>query len=271
MAVHAHPDDESSSTGGVLARYSDETIRTVLVTCTNGEYGDGPGRVKPGEEGHDPDQVAKTRLAELAVACEHLRIGHLETLGYHDSGMHDWDFKDRPDVFCNVSLSESVGRLVAIFERYRPDVVVTYADNGGYNHPDHLRAHQITVQAVEATDIPAKLYFIARRRRDWERMRERMQAAGIEVPMPPQRQLSPEQLKQIEEMEERITTSIDTAAVADRKRAALSAHASQLGESWWLRFPPDAFAEVFGVETFIRARDRSGAPIPEDDLFAGLR
>jgi LmbE family N-acetylglucosaminyl deacetylase len=271
MAVHAHPDDESSSTGGVFARYSDEGIRTMLVTCTNGEYGDGPGRVKPGEEGHEPGEVAKTRLDELARACEHLGIDHLETLGYHDSGMPDWEYKDRPDVFCNVELSESVGRLVELFERYQPDVVITYADNGGYNHPDHLRAHQITVQAVETTDIPAKLYFIARRRRDWERMRERMLAAGVEMPTPPQRQPSPEVLKAMEETEKRITTEVDTTEVANRKRAALSAHASQLDDSWWLRFPPDAFAEVFGNETFIRARDRSGASVPEDDLFAGLR
>ena len=69
MAVHAHPDDESSSTGGVLARYSEEGVTTVLVTCTNGEYGDGPGHVKPGEAGHDPDSVAKTRLVELEQAC----------------------------------------------------------------------------------------------------------------------------------------------------------------------------------------------------------
>jgi LmbE family N-acetylglucosaminyl deacetylase len=271
MAVHAHPDDESSSTGGVFARYSDEGIRTVLVTCTNGEYGDGPGRVKPGEDGHVPDEVAKTRLGELALACEHLGVDHLETLGYHDSGMSDWEYKDRPDVFCNVELTESVGRLVELFERYRPDVVITYADNGGYNHPDHLRAHEITVRAVEATDIPAKLYFIARRRRDWERMRERMLAAGVEMPTPPQRPQSPEVQKAMEEMENSITTSVDTTDVADRKRAALSAHASQLNDSWWLRFPPDAFAEVFGNETFIRARDRSGASVPEDDLFAGLR
>ena len=85
MAVHAHPDDESSSTGGVLARYADEGITTVVVTCTNGEYGDGPDHVKPGEAGHDPDQVAKTRLAELETACQILRVTHLETLGYHDS------------------------------------------------------------------------------------------------------------------------------------------------------------------------------------------
>jgi len=91
------------------------------------------------------------------------------------------------------------------------------------------------------------------------------------MPTPPQRPQSPEVQKAMEEMENSITTSVDTTDVADRKRAALSAHASQLDESWWLRFPPDAFAEVFGNETFIRARDRSGASVPEDDLFAGLR
>jgi LmbE family N-acetylglucosaminyl deacetylase len=272
MTVHAHPDDESSSTGGVLARYSEESIRTVLVTCTNGEYGDGPGHVKPGEPGHDPSQVAKIRLEELAVACEHLGVDHVETLGYHDSGMADWEYKSRPDVFCNVPLSESVRRLVKLFELYRPDVVVTYADSvGGYNHPDHRRAHEITVAAVEKTAIPVKLYFIARRRRDWERMRELMAAHGIEMPTPPQQNLTPERLKQIEEMEARITTQVDVSAVASRKQAALAAHASQLDESWWVRFPADSFAELFSSETFIRVEDRTGSPTPEDDLFAGLR
>lgn len=271
MAVHAHPDDESSSTGGTLARYSTEGVNTVLVTCTNGEYGDGPGHVKPGEEGHDPEQVAKTRLAELELACEHLGVGHLELLGYHDSGMPDWEFKDADHVFWATPISESAGRLAELMDRYRPDVVVTYDDRGGYNHPDHVRAHQITCEAVTLTGIPSKLYFIARRRRDWEKLRERMQAAGIEVPAPPARQLTPERIKQMEDQEARITTEIDTTGVADRKRAALAAHASQLDESWWLRCPDDAFTEVFGRETYIRAHDRTGAPTPEDDLFAGLR
>src|SRR5213596_2767707 len=95
MAVHAHPDDESSSTGGILARYSDEGIRTVVVTCTNGEFGDAPGGIKPGEDGHDPDDVARIRRDELNLACTILGVTHLEMLGYHDSGMPDWEYKDR--------------------------------------------------------------------------------------------------------------------------------------------------------------------------------
>ena len=104
MAVHAHPDDESSSTGGVLARYADEGVRTVVVTCTNGELGDAPGGIKPGDEGHDEAEVARIRLGELKRACETLGVTHLELLGYHDSGMVDWEHKDRPDVFCNVAV-----------------------------------------------------------------------------------------------------------------------------------------------------------------------
>jgi LmbE family N-acetylglucosaminyl deacetylase len=271
MAVHAHPDDESSSTGGVLARYSDEGVTTVLVTCTNGEYGDGPDHVKPGQDGHDPEQVAKTRRAELELACEHLGVTHLEMLGYHDSGMPDWEFKDRPDVFCQVALEESVGRLVELVERYRPDVMVTYDDNGGYNHPDHLRAHEVAVAAFERTSVPSKLYFIARRRRDWQKLAAAMEAAGIEIPSRMRNPPDPEMVKRMEETERRITTTVDTTAVADRKRAALAAHASQLDESWWVRLAPETVAEVFVEETFIRAEDRTGAPVPEDDLFSGLR
>ena len=274
MAVHAHPDDESSSTGGVFARYSHEGINTVLVTCTNGEYGDGPEHVKPDEDGHDPQQVAKTRLGELDVAVAELGIAHLEVLGYHDSGMADWRFKDDDHAFAVVPFEESTGKLVELFEEYRPDVVITYHDNGGYNHPDHLQAHRITVAACERTGIPSKLYFIARRRRDWQKMREALLARGIDIPTPLQN-MDDEQRKQWEArmaaVEELITTTVDTLPYAEQKRAALAAHASQLDESWWVKMPTESFADVFGEETFIRAYDRTGAPVPETDLFAGLR
>ncbi len=273
MAVHAHPDDESSSTGGVLARYAEEGIRTVLVTCTNGELGDGPGHVKPAEEGHDEDAVARVRLAELDKACEILSVGTLERLGYHDSGMPEWRHRHRDDVFCNVPVDVAAGRLASLFEQYQPDVVATYADNGGYNHPDHLHAHDITVAAVEGTRIPAKLYYIARRRRDFQRLREVMRAHGLEPPNqpPPDPERMARIQEQMEALERRITTSVDISAVLDRKRAALMAHASQLDESWFSRMPPELFQEFFQEETFIRAFDATGAPVPEDDLFAGLR
>ena len=270
MAVHAHPDDESSSTGGVLARYGDEGIRTVLVTCTNGELGDGPNHVKPDEEGHDEKEVAKTRLAELQSAVQILGVDHLELLGYNDSGMADWRFREREDAFCNIPIEESTGRLIELFERYRPDVVVTYDDNGGYNHPDHLQAHRITVAATEQTGIPSKLYFIARRWSSMQKLRERMAELGIEMGGPPATP-DPERLKRMQENEKRITTAVDISSVAARKRDALAAHASQLDQSWWVKFPKDESISFFAEETFIRHIDKTGAGVPETDLFAGLR
>jgi LmbE family N-acetylglucosaminyl deacetylase len=269
MAVHAHPDDESSSTGGVLARYSAEGFQTVVVTCTNGEFGDGPGHVKPGEPGHDEGQVARRRLAELDVACARLGVTHLELLGYHDSGMDTWEYKSRPDVFCNVALDVSAGRVADLMRRYEPDVVVTYDDRGGYNHPDHLQAHRVAVAAAERTGIPAKLYLTARPARTWARLREVLAELGQEMPARPVP--DEDRRRMMEEAEQRITTAVDTSAVVERKRSALLAHASQLDESWFAKLPDDAFVELFAQEYFIRSYDRTGAAVPEDDLFAGLR
>ena len=147
--------------------------------------------------------------------------------------------------------------------------MITYSDAGGYNHPDHLQAHRITVAAVERSDIPSKLYLIARRRRDWQAMRARLESLGLEFPQLPEP--SPERLAAMAKLEALITTNVDVRSVVDRKRAAFIAHASQLDESWWSRIPPDVWSEVFGEESFIRVHDTTRAAVPEDDLFAGVR
>ncbi len=269
MAVHAHPDDESSSTGGILARYSAEGLRTVVVTCTNGELGDGPAGVKPGNEGHDTDAVARTRLDELQRACDLLGVTHLELLGYHDSGMSGWDYKDRADVFCNVGVDEASERLAKLFDAYQPSVVVTYADDGGYDHPDHVHASRVTMAAVERSGIPRKAYFSALRASDFARFLEILETHGIELPgdwSDPG-----EWMARMEALEARITTTIDIGEFVERKRQALGLHASQIEESFFSKLPPEAFGAVFGREYFVRVFDTTNAPIPEDDLFAGLR
>ncbi len=268
MAVHAHPDDESSSTGGVLARYSDEGVRTIVVTCTNGEFGDGPAGVKPGEDGHDTADVAQTRLAELREACKHLGVTELELLGYHDSGMPEWEYRNRPDAFCNIPVDEVAGRIGALIDRYQPQVVVTYDPDGAYQHPDHVQASRAAIAAVERSSLPAKLYLTAMRRSDWQRIGEALRAAGEEIG---DWELTEEEERQSRASEARITTTVDIGAVLERKRAALLAHGSQISESWFSKIPAEVAASVFGVEHFIRARDTTGASVPETDLFAGLR
>src|SRR6201992_3409680 len=268
MAVHAHPDDESSSTGGVLATYSAEGIRTVVVTCTNGEFGDAPGGIKPGQDGHAEATVAQIRLAELRQATKLLGVTDLELLGYHDSGMVEWDYKTRPDAFCNIPAAEVTGRISALIEHYRPQVVITYDDKGLYQHPDHVYASQMAQAAVAATGIPAKLYLSTIRGSSWGKLREALREAGVEMP---DMTLTEEQQAQVAATEAAITTTVDIRPVLDRKREALMAHVSQIQDSWFAKLPPDLAEETFGFEDFIRVRDTTGAPVPESDLFAGLR
>lgn len=130
MAVHAHPDDEVISTGGVLALYSDRDVRTVVVTCTDGSQGYGPRGVLPGENGHDLDGVARQRAEELERSCSLLGVTHLERLGYRDSGMKGWPGNKANGAFCNTVIEQVASRLSALFERYEPQVVVTYDANG---------------------------------------------------------------------------------------------------------------------------------------------
>jgi LmbE family N-acetylglucosaminyl deacetylase len=269
MAVHAHPDDEASSTGGVLALYADQGIRTVVVTCTNGEFGDAPGQVKPGEDGHDEQAVAELRLAELRQSAKILGVSNLELLGYHDSGMPDWEYKDRPDAFCNIPLDVVAGRIGALIETYRPQVVISYDDKGMYQHPDHVHAAQAAAAAAAQSGIPGKYYQTALRASSWRKVWEALRELGAEVP--DQREFTPEQRRQMEEDELRITTNVDIRPVLGRKREALFAHASQIQDSWFSKLPPEIADSVFGQESFVRVTDTTGAPVPEDDLFAGLR
>jgi len=269
MAVHAHPDDEASSTGGVLALYADQGVRTVVVTCTNGEFGDAPGQLKPGEDGHDEQAVAQLRLAELRQSCKILGVSQLELLGYHDSGMPDWEYKDRPDAFCNVPLGVVAGRIAALIDTYRPQVVISYDDKGMYQHPDHLHASLAAAAAVASTRTPAKFYQTAMRGSDWLKVWEALRELGVDIP--DRRDFTAEQRQQMEAAEQRITTTVDIGPVLERKREALLAHASQIQDSWFSKLPPEIALTVFGRESFIRASDTTGAPLPEDDLFAGLR
>lgn len=192
LVVHAHPDDECLGTGGTLARYSAEGINTVLVTATRGEEG----------EMHDPDRteeearphMAEIRTEELRRAVAILGVTHQEFLGYRDSGMVGTPANEHPDNFHNANFDEAVGRLVGMIRHHRPQVIVTYNEDGGYGHPDHLQCHKVTAAAFDAAGDPArypeagptwepqKFYAIAWSRESWRRMRDELQARGIKWP-----------------------------------------------------------------------------------------
>jgi LmbE family N-acetylglucosaminyl deacetylase len=265
MTVHAHPDDEAIGTGGILARYSAEGVRTVLVTCTNGELGDAPGGVKPGEPGHDESVVVALRRQELEASCEALGVSKLELLGYHDSGMEGWPQNDAPDAFWHTPVADAAGRLADLMRTYEPQVVVTYDENGFYGHPDHIQANRVTRAAIEQSGIPAKLYYTAFARSQLQGFRTLLLEAGIEPPG------EVEENPDFGTPDELITTTIDCSAVAGRKYASLAAHASQSDNIFFLQMGEELFSRVMGSESFVRVVDSTDAPVPEDDLFAGLR
>jgi LmbE family N-acetylglucosaminyl deacetylase len=275
MAVHAHPDDEASSTGGILARYANEGVRTVLVTCTDGSCGDGPGGIKPGQPGHDPAAVAALRRTELETSCRTLKVSDLELLGYTDSGMMGWPQNHAPGSFWTTPVAQAAERLAALMRHYRPDVVVTYDENGFYGHPDHIQTHRITMAAIELTAIAAKVYWTTIPRSTMAEFRriiaeldpDRDKPKTETDPAPPVGDDQPP----IGLPDEQISTWVDVTEFGKHKYESLAAHASQGDNIFFLNMGVQRFTQLMGTETFVRVQDSTGAPLPETDLFAGLR
>lgn len=278
VAVHAHPDDECIGTGGVLARYAAEGGRTILVTCTDGAVGEISDSSLA-----TPDNLAEVRAHELDESVRILHVSRLVKLGYRDSGMAGTPDNDNPASFHQTPIDEAVERVVRVIREERPQVVVTYDERGGYGHPDHIRAHEVAVAAFHAAGdegrfpaagpawAPSKLYYVAVPRSAMFRFAERMREAGIDVPF----QRRAEDSEGAGEdppfgvADERITTTVDVSAYVDAKRASLAAHRTQMGpESFFMKLPPELFADVFGRETFERIAGPGDTP--ETDLFSSL-
>ena len=276
MAVHAHPDDEASGTGGVLARYADEGVRTVLVTCTGGEVGEIASPTLA-----SPANLAEVRRQELLESCKILNISDLELLGYRDSGMAGTPDNEHPESFARADLEEAAGRLAELVRAYRPQVLVTYDENGFYGHPDHINAHRITARAFEiagdpdyprnghAPWAPAKLYYTAIPRSRMAEFGNLLREHGIE---PPVRGEGDAEEPPFGAPDESITTVVDVSAQVERKRRALFSHATQMGpDVFFSRIPTPLFDQLFSRESFQLARSRIETTLPETDLFAGLR
>jgi LmbE family N-acetylglucosaminyl deacetylase len=241
LGVFAHPDDECTSAGGVLSRYADAGVRVVLVSCTNGEFGDDVAGAKPGTAGHDRRRVAETRSRELAAACRRLGVWAVERLGYHDSGMPGWAKWAGTKVFSDVPIKEVAERLRTLMAKYQPEVVLTHNPGASHEHVDHRHAAAATALAVPPKTT---LYFGAHGAKRAEQLRKALGRNEIE----------PERKRVLELIEERITTRVELGPYVQRKRQALFEHESQLASSAAAQLTPEQYEEVFGTETFIRAQ-----------------
>ena len=277
LAVHAHPDDESSKGAGTVARYQAEGIRSVLVCCTGGEEGDilNPALDLPEVR----ERIADVRREELEVATKVIGYEEVVMLGYRDSGMPDSEANARPEAFANAPLEESVGRLVAIIRHERPQVIVTYSDDQqGYPHPDHLMVHDISLPAFAAAGDPdaypeagdpwqpSKLYYTVW---SWARMlatHEKFVELGLESPFTEDWFKRPSQ-------DERITTQVSLEGYEDVRIEALLAHGTQVDPNspFWFGLPRDVSRQIHPFDDYVLAESRVPTQLPEDDLFAGLR
>jgi LmbE family N-acetylglucosaminyl deacetylase len=184
--------------------------------------------------------------------------------------MMGWPTNDAPGSFWSTPVDDAAAKLAEIFQRYQPDVVVTYDENGFYGHPDHIQAHRITMRAAELTGLPKKLYWTTFARSRMPRYVEVLKEIGFDEWDEPDVGANGEAIE-IGLPDEAITTWVDTSAFSAQKFASLEAHASQSENILFLQMGPERFTDVMGVETFVRVADTTGAPLPESDLFAGLR
>ena len=263
LLVHAHPDDEAISTGGVMLKAKAHGHRVVLVTATRGEVGE----IYNMDEATSRPHLGEIRTKELQNAAEILGVDRQEFLGYRDSGMVDTEDNKDPRSFHQAKLDEAAGRLAVIVREERPDVVVTYGEDGVYGHPDHIKAHFVTnaaldIVAKEGSPVK-KLYYTAIPRSIMERFLEQ----------------APEQARQAQSgnmritgtPDELVTTQVDVHDYVQQKRAAFGAHVSQIDpNSWFATMQDQVYELAFGTEYYQLARGEPGPEKPERDLFAGV-
>lgn len=266
VSFHAHPDDESITTGGLLARASDAGHRVVLVFATRGELGEPVlGVLDEGE------QLALRRTAECFASAEVLGVERVEFLGFTDSGMMGEPTNDVPGCFWQADVAHAARRLAVILDEERPDVLTTYDDNGGYGHPDHIGVHRVGRLAAELAGVPV----VAQASTNQDLVRRAMEQAaefGVELPAGTDDDGRPAaervESESFGKPESELTHKVDVTAFVDRKLASMRAHASQIAADHFLvSMPPEAFAFVFGVEWFIVADVHADPPSLFTDLF----
>jgi LmbE family N-acetylglucosaminyl deacetylase len=261
LCVHPHPDDESIACGGLLARSAAAGVRTVVVTCTDGEEGENLGGIDL--EGRDLTDV---RRDELDAAIRILGVDVHHRLGYRDSGMVGTPGNDHPACFHRADTEEVALRLAAILRAERPVAVVSDDERGTYGHPDHIKAHVVTVRAVAlAADPDAPLdgapWRVARRVVHTI-SHGRIHAAGEALAAAGQPSPFEERPDGFGTPDDAVTTRIDVAAHADTKLAAMRAHASQMSPDSFFLNLADLAAMFFAVEEFVI---EEGARVPGDD------
>jgi mycothiol S-conjugate amidase len=280
LAVHAHPDDEASKGAATVAKYVAEGVEVLVATCTGGERG---SILNPAMD--RPDVIANLsgiRHQEMTNAIEILGVHHA-WLGFVDSGLPEGDpLPPLPDGCFGLEPLETASEpLVRLVRTFRPHVITTYDENGGYPHPDHVMTHKISIEAFDAAGDPdrypgtgepwqpLKLYYhMTFHRNRFLALHEAMVEAGLESPYE-------DRLKEWGDRADggdRVTTRVHCAEYFDIRDKALIAHATQVDPtSFWFACPLEIQQKAWPTEDYELARSLVDTTKPEDDLFAGIK
>ena len=279
LHVHAHPDDEASKGAATTAYYVNQGVTVLVATCTGGELG---SILNPKlDTGKNRENLAELRKAEMKRAAEILGIQQI-WLGFADSGFPDSDNPEPldPNAFAAQDVSQAAGRLVKVIREFRPQVITSYNENGGYPHPDHLMAHKITFAArIAAADpelwpehgsvweVSKHYYDVTFHRRRMIALDDAMAERGLGRPYTERLTRPRDPLE-----DSRLTTFIECADYFDIRSQALLAHATQVDpDGFWFMVPIDIQKQAWPTEDFQLAWSNVKTQIPENDLFAGLR
>jgi mycothiol S-conjugate amidase len=286
MAVHAHPDDESSKGAATMARYVREGVEVLVATLTGGERGSvlNPAMDRPEVQA----DLARIRREEMARARDILGVEQ-RFLGFVDSGLPEGDPKPPlPEgSFALVPLAEAAAPLVRLVRDFRPHVILSYDESGGYPHPDHIKTHQVAVEAFEAAVDPDRYpdggepwqplkmyYFVAFHQEKYVALHEELVRRGLESPYSKIFAEWEERARKRLERGDRpleITTRVPVADYFEVRDDALRAHATQIDpNSSWFACPRDVERAAWPTEDYHLARSLVDTELPEDDLFAGI-
>ncbi|MEU1536548.1 MULTISPECIES: mycothiol conjugate amidase Mca [Streptomycetaceae] len=281
MAVHAHPDDESSKGAATMAKYVSEGVDVLVATCTGGERGSVLNPKLQGDT-YIEEHIHEVRAKEMDEARQILGVRQ-SWLGYVDSGLPEGDpLPPLPEgCFALQDVDEAAGTLVKLIREFRPHVITTYDENGGYPHPDHIMTYKISVVAFDAAGdperypeagepwTPLKLYYNQGfNRQRTVALHEALLARGLESPYGEWL----ERWQTADRPERNITTHVPCADFFEIRDKALLAHATQIDpDGSWFHVPMELQKEVWPTEDYELAQSRVDTSLPEDDLFAGIR
>jgi mycothiol S-conjugate amidase len=274
LFVHAHPDDESSKGAATAARYAEEGAEVVLVTCTGGEAGE---VLNPACADVPPEDIPAVREAELAAAVKILGFTRTYQLGFRDSGFHEDPAGVPEGTFGRTPVDVPAEVLAGIIREERPLVLVTYPEDGGYPHPDHIMCHEVSLRAVELAEsgdldgtpwrVPKIYACTAFPPERVLALHDGMLARGLDSPFEGWLERRAER----EESRHPPGALVDVGDWLGRRDDALRAHVTQVDpDGFWFSIPRDLERDVYPYEAFLTLRDDIGGDEPVDDLFAGL-